>query len=171
LSTRRLTAWCSNPARSARAAGGFTLTELVLILVLLGGLAAVSAPRFFSSSGFDERVFYEEVRSAVRYAGKLAVATGCDVQFSISGDSFSLAQQASCSSGGWTQAVTHPATGAAGYSSQAPSGVSLGSGVNPIVFDALGRAKTAGGVTTDVSLAVGPRAVEIYGETGFVDAS
>lgn len=33
---------------------GFTLIELVLVIVLLGVLAMTAAPRFFTSSGYDQ---------------------------------------------------------------------------------------------------------------------
>ena len=37
---------------------GFTLVELVLTMVILGIIAAVSLPKFFNQSTFDERYFY-----------------------------------------------------------------------------------------------------------------
>jgi len=148
--------------------GGFTLTEIVLALVILGALATMAAPRFFEQSGFDERLFRDDALAALRYAQKLAVATGCQVQVSVASDAYTLVQRSACDSGSFDRAVAHPGTGAASYTNQAPSGVSFSSDVSPIVFDALGRARTSGGAVTDVSLGVGARAIEIVGETGLV---
>ncbi len=37
-----------------RSSGGFTLVELVLVIVLIGVLSVTVAPRFFSRSGYDQ---------------------------------------------------------------------------------------------------------------------
>jgi len=51
---------------------GFTLIELILVLVLLGIVSAVALPRFIGSSGFDERVLFDDTLNAARYAQKVA---------------------------------------------------------------------------------------------------
>ena len=67
---------------------GFTLVELVMTLVIIGILAAVVGPRFFDRKVFDERLFFEETVSAVRYAQKLALASGCLIQVSLDANGY-----------------------------------------------------------------------------------
>jgi len=49
---------------------GFTLPELVMVIVVIGILAVVTAPRFISWKGFASRGFYDEAQAVVRYARK-----------------------------------------------------------------------------------------------------
>lgn len=55
-------------------ARGFTLIELIIVIVLLGVLAVVAAPRFFNNSDFYARGFHDETMALLRYAQKTAVA-------------------------------------------------------------------------------------------------
>lgn len=147
---------------------GVTLVELTLVLVILGILASVAAPRFFSRHGFDERFFFVDSLAALRYAQKLAVASGCDVQVTFTPSDYALAQRESCQTGAFNKPVPNPGTGEPSYANQAPAGTSVGSSVNPIIFDGLGRARDASLTVVDATVSVGTRAINVVGETGFV---
>lgn len=53
---------------------GITLIELVMVIVLLGILAVVAAPRMFGSADFYARGFHDETLALLRYAQKTAIA-------------------------------------------------------------------------------------------------
>ncbi len=147
---------------------GFTLVELVVVMTLLGVLASVGAPRFFASRAYEADFYYQDVASALRFTQRLAVATGCPVELRFTGSDYALAQRESCQTGAFNQSVTDPSSGATGYSGQAPAGTTITSSVNPIVFDALGRALDPALVVSDVDLTIGGRGLRVAGETGFV---
>jgi MSHA pilin protein MshC len=154
----------------AEGAAGFTLTELVIVIAMLGILASVGVVRYFDTTSFQEDFFVEDVRGALGWARKLAVASGCEVQVTIGGGGYELRQRPGCTGGGFSVPVSHPTTGTPGYASSAPTGVSLSSNVSPIVFDGLGRARNSGGAVVDVTISVGGRTLNTVGETGFVHA-
>lgn len=136
---------------------GFTLVELVVILVILGILAAVAVPVFFDLGSYRGRAAYDEVASALRYAQKLAVASGCQVRVELNSAGYAVQQRDSgCNTGTFTTISGHPVT------SGSFSGVSI-SPVSAFVFDAMGR--TNGG-----SIAVGSKSIDVVAETGYVDA-
>jgi MSHA pilin protein MshC len=53
---------------------GFTLIELIMVIVLMGVLAVVAAPRIFNSNDFNARGFHDETLAYLRYAQKTAIA-------------------------------------------------------------------------------------------------
>jgi MSHA pilin protein MshC len=55
-------------------ARGFTLIELVMVLVLVGVLAVFAVPRMFNRNDFDARAFHDRTLAYLRYAQKTAIA-------------------------------------------------------------------------------------------------
>jgi MSHA pilin protein MshC len=53
---------------------GFTLIELIMVIVILGVLAVFAAPRILNTGDFTARGFHDETLSLLRYAQKMAIA-------------------------------------------------------------------------------------------------
>jgi MSHA pilin protein MshC len=53
---------------------GFTMIELIMVMVLVGILAIAIIPRFANKSAFDERGFFDQTLGMVRYGQKVAIA-------------------------------------------------------------------------------------------------
>lgn len=58
----------------ARPQRGFTLIELVMVLVLVGVLAVFAAPRLLATNDINARGFHDETLAYLRYAHKSAIA-------------------------------------------------------------------------------------------------
>ena len=146
-------------------AEGFTLIELILVIVVVGILAAVVGPRFFDRQVFDERLYADEARAALRHAQKLALAGGCRIRFSLDTAGFRLWRDADCDSAtsDFTAEVPDPATGQPPYAGSAPAGVALlPAGGFSVTFDALGRADQS------VSASIGGHTLSVEAGTGLV---
>lgn len=146
---------------------GYTIVEVVLVIVILAVLATVAGPRFFNNSAFDERGYYDELVSALRYAQKVAVASGCRVRVNIAATTFSLAQQAATGGHCDPTDASYPlpvrlSTGEL-MSGTAPDGVSAAPTMS-LVFDALGRTNLA----SNQVFTVGARALTVQADSGLV---
>lgn len=62
------------PHQGATLCRGFTLIELIMVIVILGALAVFAAPRIFSTNDFKARGFHDASLSLLRYAQKTAIA-------------------------------------------------------------------------------------------------
>ena len=145
-----------------RSEHGFTLVELIMTLVIIGILAAVVGPRFFDRKVFDDRLFFEETVSAVRYAQKLALASGCLTQVSLGAGGYRLRRAANCTSGGFSAEVQGPDGQTPFANTEVPAGVSVSTTNFPVVFDSLGRPSGAASAT------IGAFTFSVTAETGLV---
>jgi MSHA pilin protein MshC len=155
------------PQNSFKQAKGFTLIELTLIMVIVGILAIMALPRFFDALSFTSKNYFDEALNSIRYAQKLAIVTGCEVQVKTDIDRVELLMRNNCRTGNFTRTIRDPATGG-NFVKIAPLGVNITSLDMPIYFDRLGKAHRNSGQVIDTTLIVAARTICIVAETGFV---
>jgi MSHA pilin protein MshC len=101
---------------------GFTLIELIMVIILIGIIAAYAAPRF-NRDAYDARAASVEIIEAIRYAQTMAMqhsglAADADADpdfyyFQIAGNTYTVA--IGDSSTPTISTVANPMTGAAAY--------------------------------------------------------
>ena len=152
---------------SERAAKGFTLVELVIVMTVIGILAVTLGPRFFTQSVFSQRGYADELAAALRFAQKAAVSSQCPAQLTLTPTTYAVGQQAasgnSCNASDTTWST--PVMGADGAVIQgsAPANTTV-SPTGTYQFDDQGRLTGSPGNT----LTIGARTITIVPGTGFV---
>lgn len=121
-------------------ARGFTLIELIMVLVLVGVLAIFAAPRIFNRNDFDARGFHDQSMAFLRYAQKTAIAQRRTVCVTFSSSAISLRIATAEATNTCSSALTGPA-GEAGLSAR--SGVAFSSAFTNFNFDGLGQPVSA----------------------------
>lgn len=143
---------------------GFTLAELVMVLVIIGILAALVAPRMLSTRNFASRGFYDEAQAVVRFAQKTAIAWRRPIVVCVSATEISAISNGDCTAPTF---VAHPASGG-DLRSLAPDGVTLAP-VGNFQFDGLGRPSAAVAIVLTSTIADDPaRQILVASETGYV---
>jgi len=149
---------------------GFTLIELIACILIAGVLAALCGPLFTGTQPFDQRGYAEELAAALRYADGVAVATGCNVSFTVSAAGYTAQQQPAgagntCAAGGaYTQQVVR-ADGTA-LTDTPPSDANVVAG-GTLIFGPAGQVSSWSGVLP-ASFVVGPVTLTVDSSSGFV---
>jgi len=128
--------------------GGFTMVELVVVIVLVGILGAIGAARFFDRTGFDAAAFADRSAAMLRYAQKLAIAQNRNIYVLASSQGLRL-----CYDSGSACAPTAQVS--------APAGANSGSAASRAFCTVAGtyvRAWECEGVPTGASMALNPGA-------------
>lgn len=89
---------------------GFTLIELIASITIVAILAAVALPRMTETQSFAERGYADGIAASLRQSRAVALASGCEVQFTITAAGYDAFQHAAAgthcaAAGGWTTPV------------------------------------------------------------------
>lgn len=89
---------CRRALRTGSLRNGFTMVELVTVMVVMGILGAIGASRFFDDKAFTGRAYADQAKSLVRYAQKLAIAQNRLVFVRATPAGFAVCFKANCAS-------------------------------------------------------------------------
>jgi MSHA pilin protein MshC len=78
------------PRHGVTQSRGFTLIELIMVIIIMGVLAVVAAPRIINTGDFYARGFHDETLSYLRFAQKTAIAQRRTVCVTFSTNSLTL---------------------------------------------------------------------------------
>ena len=153
-------------------AKGYTLVELVVTLVIVGILAAVAVPRMISGDAFSSRSFFDESRSIVRYAQKVAIAQRRLVFVNVTATRVEACYDAGCAARVPSPVDPADPQGAHADSTEArwkldPGRVTM-TAAN-FTFDGLGQPSAAAAISFTSNVAGDPpRVITVTSQTGYV---
>lgn len=137
---------------------GFTLIELIMVVVMLGVLAVFAGPRILSTGDFQARGFHDETMSLLRYAQKSAIAQRRTVCVALNDTGVTLTMDTAAVPDGACDATLAP-----------PNAPRSGSGLNGSVaafkYSALGSTNQTNNVLITISAST---PITVDAATGYV---
>jgi len=144
---------------------GFTLTELIVTMIILGILAAYAVPRFSGRHGFESRGFADQMLTVLQDARRTAIAQHRWVCVEANGANVTVSRAAKASDTTCTISLPNPNANG-NYELPVPSSVAPYSPTRVISFDPLGR--HSGTTAFPINGLEGNFSLTIEGETGYV---
>jgi MSHA pilin protein MshC len=146
---------------------GFSLIELITVMILLGILGVVALGRFSGGDAFAARGFFDDTVNAVRFAQKYAISSGCRVRVVTTAGGYQLRQSSTCTAGDFNSMVVNPANRANSYqNTDIPSGYTLTAGT--ITFTAQGLREEASS-NFDLSSGATTYRFRVHASTGLTE--
>ena len=147
---------------------GFSILELVIVIILLGILSVYALSSFFDQDEIAARGFFDDTVNAVRFAQKLAISTGCDVRVTTVASGYTLLQSSTCTANDFPNPVVNPANRGNNYQNlNLPSGFSLAP-TTSITFNARGIPDSGSDVAFTITDGVTTYSFNVDGQTGLV---
>lgn len=69
---------------------GFTLVELIVVILILGILSVSIAPRFFGVASYENRKAVDELLTAFRHTQQMAMNRGGNIQLVLTASNFTV---------------------------------------------------------------------------------
>jgi MSHA pilin protein MshC len=147
----------------ASAIRGFTLTELLMVIVLVAILAAVVVPRLLGGSPFDTLGFVEETQAILRYAQRSALAMQRTVCVAFGANSITLSYASAYGSSTCDTSLAGPTGSPAAYQVTGRGTSSFSPVPANFSFDRLGQPSAGQNITI-----AGGRTIRVEPGTGYV---
>jgi MSHA pilin protein MshC len=154
---------------------GFTIIELVVVIIVIGILSVAVFPNMNLMQGFNEAGYKDAIKSGLEFSRKSAIGQRRNVKVALSNSALTFTIDNDvldgASAGTYPRALALPARSlfcSPGVTNMvcAPSGVAL-TGTNTIVYTPLGKL-SGGAAASYVVSGKASFSVTVEGETGYV---